>query len=416
MSRFSPFDTRLGDLDTFAEGAPYALFARMREQAPVMWTDAPADWPEADQPGFWNLTRAEQIAQVSRDPETFSSWVGGFSMRQDEVGSLDVARSTMIGKDGDEHTRQRTTVNKAFTPWRVRELGTSTAERVTGLLDAVLDEGSCDLVHQLAGPLSNATISDLLGVPEADRGQLDRWTDAFLNGNDAVAGGMRGDEALAASAAYLMGLLLERRERPGSDLITALGLVTYRGQPMPPEEQVGVFAQLFAAGIDSTKNTIANGVLALIEHPEQQALLREDPSLVPGAVEEILRWKPPFIHMRRTATRETEIGGQAIHEGDSVVMWLQSSGRDPRAIDRPDVFDVTRRRCPHQAFGGGGRHFCLGAGLARLELITFFAELLARTEGLRLDGSPERTRSSFVDGFKSMPIAFTRTRRRDLVA
>lgn len=416
MSRYSPFETGLGDLDTFADGAPYELFARMRDEAPVMWTDAPADWPQEDQPGFWSLTRAEHIAQVSRDPQTFSSWLGGFSMRKDEVGSLDVARSTMIGKDGDEHTRQRTTVNKAFTPWRVRELGTSVHDQVAALFDAVLDDGECDLVRDLAGPLSNGTIADLLGVPEADRGQLDRWTDAFLNGNDAVAGGMRGDEALAASAEYLMGLLLERRACPGEDLITALDQVTYRGEPMPPEEQVGVFAQLFAAGIDSTKSTIANGVLALIEHPDQQALLREDPSLIPGAIEEILRWKPPFTHQRRTATRDTELGGQTIHEGDSVVMWLQSSNRDPRAIDRPDVFDVTRQRCPHHTFGGGGRHFCLGAGLARLELTAFFTELLACTTDLQLTGPPQRIRSTFVDGFTAMPIAFARTRRRDLVA
>lgn len=416
MSRYAPFETRLGELDTFADGPPHALFARMRDEAPVMWTDAPADWPEADQPGFWSLTRAEHIAQVSRDPETFSSWLGGFSMRHDEVGSLDVARSTMIGKDGEEHTRQRTTVNKAFTPWRVRELGPSMQARVTGLLDAVLDEGACDLVRDLAGPLANATIADLLGVPEAERGMLDRWTDAFLSGHDDIAGGMRGDEALAASAEYLMGLLLERRAHPGDDLITALGQVTYRGEPMPPEEQVGVFAQLFAAGIDSTKSTIAGGVLALIEHPEQQALLRQDPSLVPGAVEEILRWTPAFTHQRRTATRETVLAGQTIHAGDSVVLWLASANRDPRVVEHPDTFDVTRRRCPHQTFGGGGRHFCLGAGLARLELVTFFTELLASTEDLRLAGPPERIRSSFVNGFKAMPVAFTATRRPSLVA
>lgn len=414
MSHFSPFETGLGDLDTFADGAPYALFARMREEAPVMWTDAPADWPDADQPGFWNVTRAEHVAEVSRDPATFSSWIGGFTMRQDEVGSLDVSRSTMIGKDGPEHARQRATVNKAFTPWRVREVGAGVAERVAGLLDAALEEGACDLVRDVAGPLANATITDLLGVPEADRDQLDRWTAAFLGAADNSAGGMRGDEALAASAEYLMGLLLERRKRPANDLITALGLVTYQGEPMPPEEQVGVFAQLFAAGIDSTKSTIANGVLALIEHPDQQRLLREDPALVPAAVEEILRWKPPFTHMRRTATTATELAGQAIDPGDSVIVWLQSSSRDPRAIDRPDDFEVTRTRCPHHAFGGGGRHFCLGAGLARLELVTFFTELLAWTKDLQLAGRPERIRSAFVDGFTSMPITLTRS--RDLVA
>jgi cytochrome P450 len=411
--RFSPFDTGLGDLDTFADGPPHALFARMREEAPVMWTDAPAHWPEIDQPGFWSVTRAADVERVGKDPATFSSWLGGFTMKSDEVGSLDVQRSVMIGKDGSEHARMRGTVNKAFTPWRVRDLEASVREHVVDLFDAVAEGGRCDLVHDLAAPLSNGTICDLLGVPVEDREQIDRWTDAFLNGDDDVAGGMRGDEALAASAQYLMGLLLERENDPGEDLISALGLVRYNDEPMPREEQVGVFSQLFAAGIDSTKATISTGVVALLEHPDQLRLLREDPSLVPAAVEEILRWSPAFTHQRRTATRTVALGGHEIHEGESVVMWLSSSSRDPRAIDRPDTFDITRgaKHCPHHAFGGGGRHFCLGAGLGRLELTVFFEELLARTDDLWLDGTPERIRSCFVDGFKSVPIRFTAVRR-----
>lgn len=405
--RFSPFETHLGDPATFADGPPHALFARMREEAPVMWTDAPADWPAEDQPGWWNVTRAADVERVSKDTGTYSSWLGGFTMRAGEVGSLEVARATMIGRDGGDHVRMRGTVNKAFTPWRVRDLGPGMRERVAALIDTALEGGTCDVVVDLAGPLANATISDLLGVPEADRAQLGRWADAFLAGEDDVAGGMRGDEAMAACAEYLVGLMTDRATNPGEDLITALGLATYDGRPMPPEEQVGVFAQLFAAGIDSTKGTICNGLLTLLDHPEQLELLRQERALVPSAVEEILRWTPPFTHMRRTATRDHELGGQLVREGDSVVVWLQASSRDPRAIDRPDEFDVTRgaKRCPHHAFGGGGRHFCLGAGLARLELITFFEELLARATDIRPAGTPVRTRSVFVDGYTTVPIA-----------
>ncbi|WP_205695626.1 cytochrome P450 [Conexibacter sp. SYSU D00693] len=417
-TRFSPFETHLGDLDTFADGPPHALFARMREEAPVMWTRAPDDFPEADQPGFWSVTRAEHVTQVGKDPATFSSWLGGFAMRSDEVGSLEVARSVMIGKDGDEHARMRGTVSKAFTPWRVRDLEPVIRERTRALIDAVLDAGECDVCTDLAGPLANATMSDLLGVPEADRPQINRWTDAFLARHDELAGGMAGDEAMAATAVYLDGLLREREAHPQDDLITALGLATYDGEPMPREEQIGVFSQLFAAGIDSTKATMANGLKALLEHPRQLALLQRDLSLVPAAVEEVLRWNPPFTHQRRTATRDTELGGQTIFAGDSVVMWLQSSSRDPRAIDRPDVFDVTRgaKGCPHHAFGGGGRHFCLGAGLARLELTVFFEELLSRMRAITLTGDVERIRSCFVDGLKRMPIAFVPVPRRDAVA
>lgn len=411
--RHSPFETHLGDLDTFAAGPPHALYARLREEAPVMWTDAPADWPDVDQPGFWNVTRAEDVTRVSKDPQTFSSWRGGFTLRAGEVGSLDVQRSVMIGKDGAEHARMRGTVNKAFTPWRVRELEGRIRAQVVALIEGVLDAGQCDVAADLAGPVANGTVCGLLGVPEEDREQINRWTDAFLSGDDEVAGGMRGDEALMASAEYLMRLMAVRDAEPADDLITALGLATYNGEPMPKEEQVGVFSQLFAAGIDSTKGTICNGVLALIEHPGQLALLKADPSLIPGAVEEILRWAPAFTHQRRTATRDVELGGQLIREGDAVVVWLQSSSRDPRAIDRPEQFDVTRgpKGCPHHAFGGGGRHFCLGAGLARVELTVFFEELLARTTNLRLTGAPERIRSGFVDGFKHMPISFTAVRQ-----
>lgn len=404
--RHSPFETHLGDLETFADGPPHALFARMRDEAPVIWTDAPADWPEADQPGFWSVTRAADVEEVSKDPATYSSWLGGFTMRAEEVGSLDVQRSVMIGKDGAEHARMRGTVNKAFTPWRVRELGPTVRARAAASIDAAVQSGGCDLVSDLAGPLINATMSDLLGVPEADRQQLNRWTDAFLSGDDEIAGGMRGDEALAASAAYLTELLLERERNPTDDLITALSRATIKGEPMPREEQVGVFSQLFAAGIDSTKATISNGVLALLEHPGQLDLLRQDPSLVPSAVEEILRWAPAFMHQRRTAACDTVLSGTPIREGEAVVLWLSSSSRDPRAIDRPDVFDITRgaRACPHHAFGGGGRHFCLGSGLARLELTVFFEELVARAGELALAGRPERIRSCFVDGYKRVPL------------
>ncbi len=413
-SRFSPFPTHLGDLDTFADGPPHELFRRMRDEAPVMWEPAPQDWPQIDQPGFWNVTRAEDVAKVSKDPATFSSWLGGFTMRTDEVLPLDLQRSVMIGKDGAEHVRMRSTVNKAFTPWRVRGLEKEVRAGVAASIDTALAAETCDLVADLAGPLATRTVTDLLGVPEGDREQLNRWTDAFLNADDEVAGGMRGDVALQQSAAYLMALLLERESHPADDLITALGQATYDGEPMPREEQVGVFSQLFAAGIDSTKSTIGNGILTLLGHPEQLALLRADPSLVPSAAEEILRWTPPFTHMRRTATRDVGLGGQTISEGDSVVVWLPSSNRDPRAIDRADVFDIARttQRCPHHAFGGGGRHFCLGAGLARLELTIFFEELLARTDAIELAGPPERIRSCFVDGFKHLPVVLTPARHR----
>ncbi|HKY56545.1 MAG TPA: cytochrome P450 [Aeromicrobium sp.] len=417
MDRYSPFETHLGDLDTFADGQPHDLFARMRDEAPVMWTDAPEDWPAVDQPGFWSVTRAEHVVAVSHDTETYSSWRGGFTMRTNEVLPLDLQRDVMIGKDGAEHRRMRGTVNTAFTVRRVRELEEQVRDEIIGIIDSVVAAGGCDLAQDVAGPIANSTVCDMLGIPKEDREQINRWTDAFLNADDEIAGGIRGDEALAASAEYLTGLMVAREARPEDDLITALGLATYDGQPMPREEQVGVFSQLFAAGIDSTKNTIGNGVLTLLEHPDQLSLLRAEPGLIPSAVEEILRWTPPFTHQRRTATRDHVLGGQEISAGDSVVMWLPASSRDPRVIDRPDSFDISRgeRKCPHHAFGAGGQHFCLGAGLARLELRLFFEEFLARTDDFALSGTPVRIRSCFVDGFKRIPMTVA-ARRPSLLA
>ena len=348
MDRYSPFETHLGELDTFADGQPHDLFARMREEAPVMWTDAPTDWPAIDQPGFWSVTRAEHVAAVSHDTETYSSWRGGFTMRTNEVLPLELQRDIMIGKDGDEHRRMRGTVNTAFTVRRVREMEEEVRDEIVDIVDSVVAAGHCDLAQDVAGPIATSTICGMIGIPKSDRAQINRWTDAFLNADDEVAGGIRGDEALAASAEYLTGLLLARESQPEDDLITALGAATYDGEPMPREEQVGVFSQLFAAGIDSTKNTIGNGILTLLEHPDQLERLRAEPGLVPSAVEEILRWTPPFTHQRRTATRDHVLAGREIAEGDSVVMWLASSSRDPGpSIGRTRLTSPVGRKSVH---------------------------------------------------------------------
>ncbi|MGP1353858.1 MAG: cytochrome P450 [Parasphingopyxis sp.] len=405
--RFAPFKTGLAELETFDDGPPHELYERMRDEAPIIWTAAPSDWPEVDQPGFWSTTRAKHVAQVSRDPKTYSSWLGGFAMRSEEVGSLEVARTAMIGKDGEDHRRMRGTVSLAFTLNRVQSLEPSISRTVSRVFDAAFERGEVDLATDMAGVVANTTMADLLGIPEEDRARLNQWTDAFLSADDAIAGGMRGDEAMAAISEYFQELLVERDAHPSDDLVTALSAATYEGEPMPRDEQVGVFAQLIAAGIDSTKNTICNGVVTLLEHPDQLDLLRDEPTLVPSAVEEILRWRPPFSHQRRTTSCATELGGQKLGPGESVVMWLQSSSRDPQAIERPDVFDVTRgpKNCPHHAFGGGGRHFCLGASLARLELVTFFHAFVTRVANAELTGTPRRIRSRFVDGYTHVPIA-----------
>jgi cytochrome P450 len=316
----------------------------------------------------------------------------------------------MIGKDGGEHARQRATVNKVFTPWRVRELESKIRERVTALTDAFIDRGECELVSEFSSPLVVHMIGDLLGVPDKDRDRLAVWADALTAPEDPDLAHMTGHEVFADSGAYLLELLTDRKAHPQHDLITALGQITIKGAPMPEGDQVGIFLQLLAAAIDSTRSTISNGTRAFIENPEQLAALRENPALAAQAMEEILRWSPPFTGFRRTANQDTEIEGVAIREGDAVMLWYVSGSRDPRAIDAPDTFDIQRTTCPHQAFGGGGRHFCLGAGLARQELLIVFEEFARRLTDIRLAEPPTRTRSYLINGYKRMPIAFNPAR------
>ena len=398
----------LSDPDSFRDGPPHELFRRMRDEAPVVWSDRPATWdvqPD-DPPGWWNVTRFTDIARVSQDWETYSAWLGGPLLRPSDVASLEEIRMMMSGKDGEPHQRQRLTVNKVFTPGRVAKLEPKIRERVTDLLDAILDQPECDLVNDFSGPLTVHMIGDLLGIPDTDRDKLAFWADAITAPNDPDLAHIDTHAVFQESAAYLFGVLQERAAHPQDDLITALGQVTYDdGTHMSPEDQVGVFLQLIGAAIDSTRSTLGSGTRAFIENPAQFAALTQDPGRARAAVEEMLRYAPAFTYFRRTATVDTELGGTQIKAGDAVVIWFVSGNRDERVIDRPDVFDITRPAiCPHQAFGGGGRHFCLGSALVRQELVVVFEEIARRVGTIEFTGSPARTRSMIINGYKTFPV------------
>ncbi|HTK60798.1 MAG TPA: cytochrome P450, partial [Pseudonocardia sp.] len=375
-----PFhDIDFSDMSLFVDGPPYGLFAEMREVAPVCWSSAPAGWPEFEGPGYWNLTRAADINHVSRHPELFSSWDCGVTFPGDAVGGLEAIRAMMIGKDHPEHTSQRKVVTSVFTKARVNALGPVMRERITALIDDVIERGECDFVTDIAGPLPMQMVADLLGVPERDRARLFRWTDSIVAFHDeALQAELPAATAVAQAAEYLMELDEERAREPKDDLITVIGTAEVDGERLAPDQRAGLFIQLFAAGVDTTRATLALGIEALAQHPDQRRALLADPSLLPGAIEEINRWTSVVQYMRRTATADTEIGGQHVRAGHGVVMWHASANRDPELFDDPDVFDVRRARCPHQAFGAGGRHHCLGAPLARLELTVAFEEILRR--------------------------------------
>lgn len=391
----------LSDLDSFADGPPHELFARMRREAPVLWNPLP------DEPGFWSLTRFRDIEQVSRDHETFSSAAGGVFLRTERGPvPLEMLRGVILGMDPPLHDRVRGTVSRAFIPRMVAQLEADVAARVDRLIDSVIERGSCDFVQDIAVELPLQVIAEMLGVPQDDRMLLFELTNQ-LSHAAALGDPTQGEQAIMALGFYMAEMVAERRENPGDDLVSRIVSAELDGQRLEDEEVVPFCALLMFAGNDTTRNTASGAVRALCENPDQRRRLVENPALIPGAVEEFLRWVTPVIHFRRTATRDTVIGEQRIAAGDKVTMWYSSGSRDESVIEDAARFDVTRTRVEHQAFGGGGKHFCLGAQLARTELRVLFTKLLERIPEMELAGEVTRLRSNFGNELTSLPISFS---------
>lgn len=392
----------LMDPDLFASGPPHALFARMRTEAPVMWSESP------EIGGFWSVTKAADIAAISKDSATFSSNTGGVFLREDVPLPVDVIRSVMLGMDPPVHTRYRMIVQRVFTPQAIKRLEGTIRARVTRILDSICERGEADFVKDVAVELPLQTIAEILGVPHEDRMSLFEWT------NRIEAAGTEGtNDGLAAFgelAGYLYNLVQQRKAEPKDDLLSQLISAEVDGEKLNDLELNGFFGLLMFAGNDTTRNTSSGGIRALLEHPDQWDLLRNDPSLINGAVEEMLRWVTPVMWFRRTATTDTEINGQPIAEGDKVVIWYASGSHDAELVgEDPSRFDITRVDVQHQAFGGGGRHHCLGSGLARLQMRILLSELVRRLPDLQLAGEPVRGRSNWVNGLVSLPVKFTPT-------
>jgi cholest-4-en-3-one 26-monooxygenase len=404
-----PFrDIDFSDMSLFTAGPPYQLFREMRGSAPVCWSSAPPGWPDWEVPGYWNLTRAADIAAVAKSGELFSSWERGVTIPGDAVGGLDAIRAMMIGKDHPEHTSQRKVVMSVFTQRRVQSLAAVMRRRITALIDDVVERGECDFVADIAGPLPMHMVADLLGVPEEDRSRLFRWTDSIVGFHDAeLQAELPAATAIEQATAYLTELDEDRRRNPKDDLVTVIGKAEVDGERLAQDQRAGLFIQLFAAGVDTTRATLALGVQALAGHPDQRRRLVADLTRLPRAIEEINRWASVVQYMRRTATRDTEIAGQPIAAGDGIVLWHASANRDPAFVDDPDTFDIDRDRCPHQAFGGGGRHHCLGAPLARLELTVAFEEILTRLPDIELAGPVRRLTGNWLQSLASMPVTFS---------
>jgi cytochrome P450 len=389
-------DVDLLDPDRYRDGPPFEALRRLRAEAPVCWH------PERDGPGFWLLTRHADVVAVSRDHETFSSWLGGVMTPDFDPVGLAQNRLMLLNMDPPAHTKLRNLVNRGFTPRRVARLEPRIRELAAGIVRAVAPAGRCDFVTQVAGELPSALIAELMGIPIADGRRLYELTERMHTAGDPA-----GSQAAAAEMlGYAAALRSAKRSAPADDIASALLAAEIDGERLSDFEFDLFFLLLINAGGDTTRNLVAGGMLALMEHPAELAALRADRTLLPSGIEELLRWCTPVVQFRRTATRDTEVRGQRVRAGEKVVMFYPSANRDEEVFSDPDRLDLRRAPNPHVAFGGGGAHFCLGASLARLEIRCLFDAILDGLHEIELDGPVERLHSWFISGPRRMPVRF----------
>jgi cholest-4-en-3-one 26-monooxygenase len=391
--------------DRWPDGPPHELFRELRATCPVHFSKEITEYP--GEAGFWSITTADDVHAVSRDWETFSSEVGGITALTDTIMPLQLIQAMFIGMDPPKHDRLKALFQRGFTPRRIAEHEDEIRAITVRVLDGLAGRETADLVTDVAQPVVSRVIGSFMGIPPADDAIWANLMTATLGASDpdlnpeGVAAVMQRDVPEIFERCNR--LIAARREQPTDDLTSVLVHAEIDGQGLEEHEIVMGFFLLMAAGNDSTKATYCSAVRALIEHPDQRDLLLADPSLIPGAVEEALRMFPAFAHFRRTATRDVELNGARIHEGDKVVMWYVSSNRDESRYEDPDRFDVLRNP-EHQAFGAGGRHFCLGTALARLELTILLEETLKRFPAMELDGAPHFAESPFINQLKTLPV------------
>jgi cholest-4-en-3-one 26-monooxygenase len=392
------------DGHNFVAGVPHEWFAELRREAPAFWH------PEAGAPrgGFWAITRYDDCVHVNRDWEQFSSARRGSLFPEMEEDQLAQQQLMMVNMDPTMHTRYRRLVNKGFTPKMVRDLEQQIVGYADGIIDAVCERGTADFVEEISAELPLLVIAELLGVPQEDRRMVFDWSNRMIGSEDPeyqVEGADSGESAMQVYA-YAEELATARRLQPREDLISVLLNAEVEGEKLNELELDLFFLLLIVAGNETTRNLMSGAMTAFFDHPEQWDMLRQDRTLLPGAVEEMLRYVTPVMHFRRTATADIELHGQAIKEGDKVVFWHTSANRDEAAFENPNSFDITRSPNNHIAFGGGGPHFCLGANLARMEIMVMFDRLLERIPDVRLDGEVQRLQSNFINGTKHIPVAF----------
>jgi cytochrome P450 len=400
MNATDPSELRLGDPDSFAQGAPHDLLAEARHTDPVCWQ------PLEGHEGFFAVLTYADVLTVSREPVLFSASEGGIMLEDSTAEALEMSRDMLVVMDPPRHTNYRKPVVPSFKPRVIAGMEAQVRAICREIMREAREAGpELEFVHQVSALMPSRVMGQLMGLPKGDWPYVHRLSEQMLAGQDPDVGPGEADQGSAIElAGYAMNFAAARRqEELHADVTSVLLTEDFDGRQMTDLDFASFFVQLVGAGNDTTKTLTSSGLLALIQHPEQLAELRTDPSLIPGAVEEMLRWSNPVHYMRRTATADTRLGGVAIAAGQKVAMYYTSANRDERVFTDPQQFDIHRSPNRQLAFGFA-EHFCLGAHLARLETRVFFEELLSSFASIELAGDPIRLRSNFINGYRRLPI------------
>ena len=388
---------------TYSERVPHDYFAHMRATAPVSLRHDEGSIP------YWAVMTHGACVRVNREWEEFSSFPKTSLITDIDEELVAQQQLMMLNMDPPDHTRYRRLVNKAFTPRMIRDLEARLHVVTDELLNRVSERGTADFVVDIAAELPLIVIAELMGVPFEDRHKMFDWSNKMIGSEDPEYLVDPTQSAIAAMElyAYASELFATKRADPRQDLMSALTQVNADGESLSDLELELFFLLLAVAGNETTRNLIAGAMNTFFEFPEQWELLKSDRSLLPGAVEEMLRFVTPVMCFRRTAMTDVSLEGAEIKKGDKVVFFHISANRDESVFENPDVFDITRNPNPHMAFGGGGPHFCLGANLARMEIMVMFEHLLDRMPDITQTGPAQRLQSPFISGIKHIPVSFT---------
>ena len=389
--------------ESYVERFPYDLFDVLRREDPVHWSEDPRQGTP-----FWSITKYDDVVHVSRHPEIFSSEEKSALYMENNADVIAQLRLMMLNMDPPGHTRLRAIVNKGFTPRMVGRLEERIREFANTIVDRAIEMHEGDFVRWIAAELPLEAIAELMGAPLEDRQQIFEMTNRLVGFDDPEFVGDPTDSQQAAAEMYLYAdkLYAERAQAPRDDIVTRLAEAEVDGHKLSQFEFDMFFMLLAVAGNETTRNAIAHGMHAFMEHPDQWERLRKDRSLLTTAADEIVRWAHPVNMFRRTVMEDTELRGKTLRKGDKIVVWYPSANRDEDIFDEPYTFDIGRDPNPQIGFGGGGPHFCLGAHLARLEIQVMFDVLADRLPDIELLGPPRRLRSYFLNGLKEMPVRF----------